>query len=82
MNDSLGLGDSYESLGVLSGAPEYMDGKLLGIPSLGDFQGQTQAHATYNLHEVWDAALVFDTTASNGVADNGAAKHIEERLLY
>lgn len=80
------LGDSYERLAVLlSGAPQYIEGKLLGVPSLVDSKGMTQANATYDLLEVWDisdrvAALVFDTTASNSGVHKGAAKLIEERL--
>lgn len=80
------LGDKYERLAVLlSGAPEYTEGKLLGVPLLADSKGKTQADATYDLLEGWDlsdrvVALVFDTTASNSGVHKGAAKLIEERL--
>jgi hypothetical protein len=80
------LGEKYERLAVLlSGAPEYTEGKLLGVPSLPDSKGQTQADATYDLLQVWDLldnvrALVFDTTSSNSGIHKGAAKLIEEHL--
>jgi hypothetical protein len=80
------LGDSHERLAVLlSGAPEYPEGKLLGVPALLNSKGQTQADATHDLLEAWDlldnvVALVFDTTASNSGVHKGAAKLIEERL--
>jgi len=80
------LGESHERLAVLlSGEPEYREGKLLGVPSLTDSKGKTQADATYDLLEAWDicdrvVALVFDTTASNSGVHKGAAKLLEERL--
>ena len=86
------VGEQHEQLAVLvSGAPEYSEGKLLGVPALSDSKGKTQANATLDLLEAWDlsdnvVALVFDTTASNSGIHNGAAKLIEEslgrKLLY
>ena len=76
----------HEQLAVLvSGAPEYSEGKLLGVPILVDSKGETQANATLDLLEAWDlsdnvVALVFDTTASNSGIHNGTAKLIEENL--
>ena len=76
----------HEQLAVLvSGAPEYSEGKLLGVPVLVDSKGEAQANATLDLLEAWDlsdnvVALVFDTTASNCGIHNGAAKLIEENL--
>lgn len=80
------LGKSHERLAVLiSGAPEYIEGKLLGVPSLQDSKGKSQADASYDLLEVWKltdnvAALVFDTTASNSGIYKGAATLLEQRL--
>jgi hypothetical protein len=86
------LGVAGERLAVLvSGAPQYNEGKLLGIPTLADSTGQAQADASYDLLEVWDivpsvVALVFDTTASNSGIKRGAAKLLEskigKKLLY
>ena len=64
------LGMQHEQLTVLvSGAPKYSKGKMLGVPALVDSKGETQANATLDLLEAWDlsnnvVALVFDTTAS------------------
>lgn len=80
------LGESHERLAVIvSGAPEYTEGKLLGVPSLLDSTGKSQADASYDLLDVWDltdniVALVFDTTASNSGIHKGAATLLEQRL--
>ena len=86
------VGDSSERLAVLvSGAPEYTEGKLLGVPSLINSTGRSQADASYDLLGAWElqnniVALVFDTTSSNSGIHNGAAKLLEEqigqKLLY
>ena len=80
------LGESKERLAVLvSGAPEYSEGKLLGVPTLLDSTGKSQANASYDLLDVWEltdnvVALVFDTTASNSGIHKGAATLLEQRL--
>jgi len=80
------LGNSGEHLAILvSGSPEYTEGKLLGVPSLVDSTGKSQSDASYDLLEVWElvdniVALVFDTTSSNSGVNKGAAKLLEERL--
>ena len=80
------LGESRERLAVLvSGAPEYTEGKLLGVPCLMDSTGKSQADASYDLLDVWRltdniAALVFDTTASNSGIRKGAATLLEHRI--
>lgn len=79
-------GESCERLAVLiSGAPNYTEGKLLGVPSLTDSTGKSQADASYDLLNVWGLvdniiALVFDTTASNTAVKKGAAKLLEEKI--
>lgn len=80
------LGECQERLAILvSGAPEYNEGKLLGVPSLRDSTGKSQADASYDLLDVWElttniVALVFDTTASNSGVHKGAATLLEQRL--
>ena len=67
------FGETYpvESLAVLvSGAPKYEEGKLLGVPFIESFTGIRQCNATLELIETWGltdniVGLVFDTTASN-----------------
>ena len=73
-------GESCERLAVLvSGAPNYTEGKLLGVSNLTDSTGKSQADASYDLLNVWGLvdntiALVFDTTASNTAVRKGAEK--------
>ncbi|XP_045115079.1 uncharacterized protein LOC123506798 [Portunus trituberculatus] len=82
------LGETYpvESLVVLvSGAPQYEEGKLLGVPFIEKATGIQQCNATLELIETWGltdniVGLVFDTTASNSGINKGAAKLIEEKL--
>ena len=82
------LGETYpvESLAVLvSGAPQYEEGKLLGVPFIESSTGIQQCNATLELIETWGltdniVGLVFDTTASNSGINKGAAKLIEEKL--
>ena len=70
-------GTKHERLAVLtSGAPNYIEGKLLGVPSLVGEDGQAtstgeaQFEGAKDLVKIWDLknsvrGLVFDTTASN-----------------
>ena len=55
---------------LISGTPDYEQGKLLGVPEIVDSTGPSQATATFSLVQQWDLAdnivgLSFDTTASN-----------------
>ena len=86
MRDVLGETYPVESLAVLvSGAPHYEEGKLLGVPFIDSSTGIQQCNASLELIETWGLAdkvegLVFDTTASNSGVNKGAAKLIEEKL--
>ena len=69
-------GTKLESLAVLvSGAPSYIEGKLLGVPSLVDEDGnatstgEAQFEGAKELVKIWDlkksiSGLVFDTTVN------------------
>jgi len=80
------LGSAHEQLEVIVlGAPEYIEGKLLGAPFLSDATGKSQAEASYELLELWQlvpniVGLVFDTTASNTGTTKGAAGLFEQKL--
>lgn len=82
------LGETYpvECLSVLvSGAPHYEEGKLLGVPFIESSTGIQQCNATLELIQTWGltdniVGLVFDTTASNSGINKGAVKLIEEKL--
>ena len=94
--DSKLVDDAYgtkrERLAVLvSGAPSYVEGKLLGVPSLEDDDGNAtstgfaQFKGACDLIKLWDVknsvrGMVFDTTASNSGARQGACKRMEEWL--
>lgn len=88
LKDVLGAnpGDSVESLAVLvSGSPQYQEGKLLGVPFIESSSGIAQANASMDLLVAWGltgniVALVFDTTASNSGIRSGSAKLLEDRL--
>ena len=75
----------------MSGAPHYIEGKLLGVPSLEDEDGNAtstgyaQFKGASDLVKIWDVknsvrAMVFDTTASNSGVKQGACKRMEEWL--
>lgn len=78
--------DSTERLAVLiSGEPEYIEGKILGVPEIKDGTGSSMAAATYTLLEEWKllknvVGISFDTTASNSGWKNGACVKIENLL--
>ena len=78
--------ESKERLGVLvSGMPDFEQGKLLGVPVILNTTGQEQANATFAMAQQWGLAhhvraLVFDTTASNSGWKIGACVQLE-RLL-
>ena len=76
---------------MVSGAPNYTEGKLLGVPSLVDGEGNAtstglaQFEGASQLVEIWNfknsiRGVVFDTTASNSGVRQGACKRIEEWL--
>ena len=85
-------GTQHERLAVLvSGAPNYIEGKLLGVPSLVDEDGNTtstglaQFEGARDLVKTWNLensvrGLVFDTTASNSGVKQGACKRMEDWL--
>ena len=86
VRDALDEAYQVECLAVLvSGALQYEEGKLLGVPFTVRSTGIQQYNATLELIETWGLTdnmldLVFDTTASNSGSDKGAAKLIEEKL--
>lgn len=75
-----------ETLAVLvSGPPDHVEGKLLGVPVIDSSTGMAQAEASMDLLDTWGltdvvTALVFDTTSSNSGVHRGAAKLLEQRL--
>ena len=80
--DRLGL--KYEALSVvISGAPQYVSGKLLGVQKLNRAIGKSQAEAIFDMVEMWNVesaikSLNFDTTASNSGWKSGAASLLED----
>ena len=85
-------GTKHERLSILaSGAPNYVEGKLLGVPSLRDEDGNptssgyAQFKGASDFVRIWDIknsvrGFVFDTTASNSGVRQGACKSMEEWL--
>ena len=85
-------GTKDERLAVLvSGAPNYIEGKLLGVPTLCDQNGRptssglAQSEAVLALVEEFElkdklVVLVFDTTASNTGRNRGAAIRLQQSL--
>lgn len=76
----------HERLGILvAGAPNFTEGKLLGVPVIPDGTGTTQAKASFTLAKDWKVenavvGLVFDTTASNSGWKSGACVQLEGLL--
>ena len=71
----------------MSGPPSYVEGKLLGVPTIENSSGTMQAQASMDLHvsSAWELqdnikALVFDTTAGNSGIGKGAAKLLQAKL--
>ena len=83
---STGAKISQENLAVhVSYTPGYEEGRLLGIPKMGDGKGNTIKDAVVKAvtdHQLQDnvVALCFDTTAANTGKRKGAAVLIEEEL--
>ena len=73
-------------MGILvSGTPDFEQGKLLGVPVILDTTGHEQAHGTFDMAQQWGLAdhvraLVFDITASNSWWKIGVYVQLE-RLL-
>lgn len=78
--------ENKERLGILvSGMPDFEEGKLLGIPVITNTTGEEQARATSSLANEWKLSdnvrsLVFDTTASNSGLKIGACVQLEKLL--
>ena len=82
----------YEALSdVISGAPQHVRGKLLGVQKLNRASGKSHAEATFDMVEMWNVesaikSLVFDITASSGGWKSGAARLLEDlfqkKLFY
>lgn len=82
----------HERLAILiSGIPDYKEGKLLGIPMIDDGTGLTQANSCISVLHEWKVAptvvgMSFDTTASNSGWMNGACviaeKILDRKLFY
>lgn len=82
-------GTKDEKLAILvSGAPHFTEGKVLGIPSLVDEEnnptstGEAQFSACLDLIDEWNLkdnirAMCFDTTSSNTGAHRGACSRLE-----
>ena len=86
------LGTKDEKLAILaSGAPDYIEGKLLSIPSLCDKDGDPTSTGLAQAEACWVeiekyklednlVGLTFDTTSSNTGCNRGAVKLLEEML--
>ena len=82
--DSLGTTQHRFAI-LISGGPDYKQGKLLAIPTLPDGTGQSQARAIVDALDDWKAAegivgLCYDTTASNTDRIQGAVVRVEQEL--
>jgi hypothetical protein len=71
---------------LVSGAPNYEEGKLLGVPFIGRSTRIQQCSAILELIETWGltdniVGLVFDTTENNSCIQKGAAK-LDRKVLY
>ena len=79
-------GENKERLAVvISGSPEYEEGKILGTHFICGGSGEHQKNECMRLLTEWGAdkcicALCFDTTASNTGVHKGAAIKIEQAL--
>ena len=80
------FGSKFEALTiVVTAAPQFTAGKILGVQKLERATGVAQAESTFQMLKAWGLdvkvrALVFDTTASNRGWKSGAAKILEELL--
>ncbi|GBM65102.1 hypothetical protein AVEN_262593-1 [Araneus ventricosus] len=67
---------------LVSGMPDVVEGKVLGIPVIANTTGEKQARTTFFLANEWKISdnvksLVFDTTASNSGWKTGACARLE-----
>ena len=90
MKDITGSLQENESI-LVSGAPHYVEGKLLSVTKLIDEEGkptstgEAQASAVLEQIQAWDieadiVAFVFDTTASNTGRKKGATVRLQQIL--
>ena len=87
------MGTKDERLAILiSGSPNFVEGKVLGIPSLKDVDGnsvstgENQYEACIDMIEKWNirdviVAMCFDTTSTNTGCHKGTCKRIESDYL-
>ena len=78
-------GDGERLAVLVAGAPNYVEGKLLGIPKIMNGTGLVQAETSFDLIKDWELnksiiGMVFDTTASNSGWKNGASVILEKKL--
>ena len=86
-------GNKEERLAVfISGAPNYTEGVVIGIPILSDKNdnptstGEAQYSAVVKLLQEWNVkddivAMTFDTTSSNTGRHKGACTRLEKTIL-
>ena len=90
LTDSVGEGWEAEAI-LVSGAPNWLEGKLLDVAELVDEEGgpsstgQAQFQANKEMIKLWDLkrdvrAFVFDTTASNTGCRKGCCTLLEKWL--
>ena len=90
VSNMLGEKDEYEAI-LVSGAPEYIEGKLLSVSKMKDDEGNNTSTGLAQFEVVreqvllWDVkdqikSLTFDTTASNTGAHVGTCRRVEEWL--
>ena len=90
MRSFLGDLEDYEAI-LVSGAPGYIEGKLLSVSKMKDEEGNNTSTGLAQFEVVkeqvllWDVkdqirSLTFDTTASNTGAHVGTCKRVEEWL--
>ena len=90
VSNMLGEKDEYEAI-LVSGAPAYIEGKLLAVSKMKDDEGNNTSTGLAQFEVVreqvllWDVknqvkSLTFDTTASNTGKHVGTCKRIEEWL--
>ena len=70
---------------LISGSPDHIEGKLLGVPIVEDGTGECEASSIESLIDRWGVrtnvkALCFDTTASNSGQWKGACILLERKL--
>ena len=90
ISNFMGEKDEYEAI-LVSGAPKYMEGKLLSVSKMKDQEGSNTSTGMAQFEVIkeqvllWDVkeqikSLTFDTTSSNTGVHTGACKRVEEWL--